>query len=476
MGEKKKILIAVLLLSLFLRIVNLNQSLWLDEAIGAIAARDLSYSEIVTQLATRDNHPPLYYFIIKASIELFGISDISVRVPGVVLGVLAVYLTYALAKMIDDKKSLWASFIVAISPIMIYYSQEARMYMLTVAAVLFLAISALKVIRDDKTSNFILLSFSILIALLSDYITVFAIFAAVVYLAIVKRNYHFYAKIALSFIPTLVFLAIWSPILLQQIGGYEWLSRTFGQWFNIVGSTSLKEVFFLWSKILLGRISFDPDFLYLAYVAVFSTPVLLLMLKSYVKSVDSSKLLIWIILTLPPVVSFTTSFLVPTFSYFRFTYIFPFLVLAILFGVKSFGRDKLFWMFIVGLILGTTITYFSPSSQRENWKGAAEYIKREANPKSVVLHEFPEPFAPWRWYGAPIDSFGATDALSATEATYDKVREMIGEYDRIYYFEYLRDLTNPNGYTVSAIKDSGFVEVKALADFNGIGIIRIWER
>src|SRR3972149_8169918 len=88
----------VLALSLCLRLVVINQSLWLDEAIGAIAARDFSYSKILREFMLSDNHPPLYYLFLKAWVSLFGFSEVSLRMPSVLFGVGTIYLVYKISK------------------------------------------------------------------------------------------------------------------------------------------------------------------------------------------------------------------------------------------------------------------------------------------------------------------------------------------------------------------------------------------
>lgn len=50
----------ILILALVLRLINLNQSLWLDEAVQAITAQN-SFSYIFQEI-TGDFHPPFFSF------------------------------------------------------------------------------------------------------------------------------------------------------------------------------------------------------------------------------------------------------------------------------------------------------------------------------------------------------------------------------------------------------------------------------
>ncbi len=120
----------ILLLAALLRFYRLSgQSLWADEG-NSVALAHRSFMEIARRTAF-DIHPPLYYWLLKIWISLFGDSEIGLRSLSVVLGVAVVYLIGVLGtRLFSPRLGLIAAFIAAFSPFQIYYSQEARMYML----------------------------------------------------------------------------------------------------------------------------------------------------------------------------------------------------------------------------------------------------------------------------------------------------------------------------------------------------------
>jgi len=122
----KVMLYIILIFTLVLRLITINQSLWLDEAIGALAVRNMSYSDLITGFLTVDNHPPLYYFLLKFWTGIFGYSEISLRMPSVLFGVGTVFFIYLIGNRIfDSKKSgLIAAVLLSSSQLHIYYSQE----------------------------------------------------------------------------------------------------------------------------------------------------------------------------------------------------------------------------------------------------------------------------------------------------------------------------------------------------------------
>jgi len=120
----------ILILAAALRFYRLDaQSFWNDEGNSArIAERSLA---LITEGAAGDIHPPLYYYLLHIWRGLFGASELALRALAAVLGVLLVWLVYRIARQVfDSTVGVVAAFIAAINPFQIYYSQEARMYLL----------------------------------------------------------------------------------------------------------------------------------------------------------------------------------------------------------------------------------------------------------------------------------------------------------------------------------------------------------
>ena len=66
-------IILVLFFSLLLRLISLNQSLWLDEATTALVSQ-LPVYDFFSKFMPADFHPPLYYLVIHYWTLLFGTS------------------------------------------------------------------------------------------------------------------------------------------------------------------------------------------------------------------------------------------------------------------------------------------------------------------------------------------------------------------------------------------------------------------
>ena len=117
--------VIVALFAFGLRTWNLDaQSLWWDEGFSL----DLA-GQSIGQIIYGDFHPPLYHLLLAGWIRIAGTSDFAARYLSVIIGTLMVPLAYRLAvRLFDRRAGLVAALLVAASPVLMWYSQEARMY------------------------------------------------------------------------------------------------------------------------------------------------------------------------------------------------------------------------------------------------------------------------------------------------------------------------------------------------------------
>lgn len=126
-------LVLILLLALGLRFYRLDaQSLWSDEGNSAsLAQRSLP---LITAAAGGDIHPPLYYYLLHFWSLVFGTSEFALRALSALAGVALVGLVFWIgAELFGRAAGLAGAALAAINPFQVYYSQEARMYILVAA-------------------------------------------------------------------------------------------------------------------------------------------------------------------------------------------------------------------------------------------------------------------------------------------------------------------------------------------------------
>ena len=346
----------IILAGLLLRLISINQSLWLDEATSAIVAK-MSLADMFTRFFPGDFHPPLYYLIIKYWTAVFGYSEVALRIPSVLFGLGTIYLTYLIAKKVfNNNVGLLSALLVSTSGLSIYYSQEARMYSLAA----FLVATLVYIFLQKKW-----LVFSVTLALLAatDYVSLFII--PVLWLIGLKD----WKKLSLAHIPVISFFVIWFPIFQKQL--LSGLSQEGSNWWNLLGPATFKNAALIPVKFIFGRISFDNKVFY-GVVAVLAASLFSFVLY---RARKSSKL-IWGWLILPVVLGILISFKIPTLSYFRFIFCLPALYILIAEGIEKLPKYKYVLLALVLIINLSSSMYYlvSPKFQREDWRTAANSI------------------------------------------------------------------------------------------------------
>ncbi|KKQ75693.1 MAG: hypothetical protein US96_C0006G0005 [Candidatus Woesebacteria bacterium GW2011_GWB1_38_5b] len=452
MGKK---LIIIIVVAFALRLININQSLWLDEAIGAIAARDFTYSEIITRFIIADNHSPGYYLLLKSWTNIFGFSEMALRSLSVVFGVLTVYLVYKTNKV--------AALLLATSQLHVYYSQEARMYAIAGFFATLAMLSFVEALKSNKNSHWLYFSFSVLGLMLTDYMPIFLLPVFPVYVFIKKRKA--FTRLVISFTPILLLGVLWLPTIVTQIENYSAVPDSF-----LFGGATLKQAMLLVMKFVSGRISFEPKLVYYSLVGLASIPVFIALRQSLK---NKKALLFWLWFALPLCLGFLASFIFPAFSYFRYIYVLPAFYIII-----SLGRKILLYPILAFSVVSLLIYYNDEAQQREQWRQAVEYVEMGESATSIALFEFPDPFASYSWYAqGRVDARGATNSILAdSPETELKTRSLISNKYKIFYFEYLRDVSDPGRLVEKVIFEEGFLESAKTAEFVGVGAITIYEK
>ncbi len=105
-------------------------SFWYDEVVTMRLARSGSARELVNRLFEIDaTRAPLQPLLLQIWLQSFGTSEFTARAFSVLCGIATVLLVYQIGRAaFDSATGLWAAWLAALSPLLIVYSREARMY------------------------------------------------------------------------------------------------------------------------------------------------------------------------------------------------------------------------------------------------------------------------------------------------------------------------------------------------------------
>lgn len=426
------LLALVVVVSATLRLILItSEGFWFDEFCIWRQAH-MSLPELYDDLVRSDVHPPLYQLIILAWSAFFGTSELSLRMPSVLFGVLTVIVVYDIGRrLFDVPTGLIAALFIGLGRDAIYYSQEARSYslLLLLAAATFWA--WLRLLEDSSRHRLIIYGgLGLLLAYTHAFGLLFLIFLALAYALIWKRGDHgafrprawwtVHVAMGLLFLP-------WLPALYQQttrIQGDFWIAEPkpwffveylfdyMGHTLLVVGIVLLAAIaFYDRRKRPIDDTATPPDF------PLRETPLLVLMLAWIV-------FMFWV----PYLISILSQPMMHSKS--ALMVIVPLSLLAAR-GLLALGAYRMHV-----LVLWTAISLYAIIStvylkqNREQWKDMADEVSERYRPGhdlAILYHPDYDYFYCYRYYlDKRVDAFellckgdACKDAIQPIEARAD---------------------------------------------------------
>ena len=224
------LLFLCLIFGLIIRSYNLgSHNLWFDEVITFVSAkyfREINLYKLSSFMSLLNHH--LYYLLLNLWTVYFGKSELALRSLSMIFGILSIPLIYKLGKLFfNERVGLISAFILSISPIHIWYSQEARGYSLSTFLVMSIVYFYIAAVERNKLHLWIGFIVSSILAVYSNYFCFYIIIStgALIFLKnyryLLKRWLESFCFILIAFLPQL-------PNLLKQSISIEenfWIPR-----------------------------------------------------------------------------------------------------------------------------------------------------------------------------------------------------------------------------------------------------------
>ena len=123
--------VALTLFGTFLRFWRIgHQGFWFDEGNTALLVH-FSLGKMLGLIPHTESTPPLYYCVAWVWARIFGSGETALRSLSALAGVAMIPVVYgAGARLVSRRAGVFAAAFAACSPLLIWYSQEARSYQL----------------------------------------------------------------------------------------------------------------------------------------------------------------------------------------------------------------------------------------------------------------------------------------------------------------------------------------------------------
>jgi mannosyltransferase len=244
----------IVFLAFLVRFHNIDkEDIWLDEAYSLYVAEQPSFVDLINNMSTYEDNPPLYYISLHYWIKLFGNSETAVRALSLFLGLGSIILLYMLASLLFDRKTgLLSAFFMFFSLIQTVYSQEARAYMLLVFLTLLSTLLFVRLLKKRtwfNQSGYILFT---ALLLYTHYLSFFVIFFQNIIFFLFYPKKEFRKWVAYQFLILLLYV--------------PWLPFFYNQFSSIHNSLKIRFLYKLGMPYFIGNLG----------VFLFAIPLLLL--------------------------------------------------------------------------------------------------------------------------------------------------------------------------------------------------------
>jgi hypothetical protein len=218
-------LAALVLLAAGLRLSTLGlQSFWYDEAFTPVHVLHGSLGATLRAMVHTENTPPLWYLIEWLDARVLGTGEIALRLPSALAGIATVPVAWAIGGELGGRRAaLITATLVAVNPLFVWYSQEARAYALFVFTAALAMLCFLRADREPTRARMAAFALGGSLALLTHYFALFLLIPMVLWLARDRVT----RRAALPAIGVLAIVGLALVPLISAQGGHgtQWIGR-----------------------------------------------------------------------------------------------------------------------------------------------------------------------------------------------------------------------------------------------------------
>jgi uncharacterized membrane protein len=411
----KQWLLVIFALALLLRLPTAGQkSLWLDEAFSVYQAER---AELARPVYVEGPHPPLYYTLLHYWVRLAGAGETAVRLPSVAASLAGVGLLYLIARQLADRQAaLLAAGLLALSPLDVWYAQEARMPIL----VTFFGLAFTLALLWNQLAGALVAAVMFGIGLYVDYVML------PLWVGISALGFAYWWQLPQRTRPAIHWLA-------ASAGGWllyqDWWSYLHQALEGSIGSVFIfAQIRSFLGIAQLGPLHFAGALLIAALTTMLVTLALSKLVGSHVVWNRNITLLLLIAVLLVSAVM-----LIPRFFTVKRVLVtgWPYVLLLLAWLLSTGGKWRRWLRY---LVLGTSLlTALGALVQpKDDWRGATAYVESHGPVGAIVWLDPRWNDFPYNYYAArTVPTTGSVNTLAETAAGSDEIWLIAERYPRM---------------------------------------------
>jgi uncharacterized membrane protein len=416
-GPRELVLLAAItMVGALLRLYPVR-SVWLDEAISVAQAR-LPYRQMLHQLMYGDLHPPLWGSVLWLDVRVFGYGPLAVRIPSLIVGTACIPLIHLLGRELFDRRTgIAAAAFMAVAPLAVWYSGEARMY----SFYLFWSILAMygqaRAVRRGGWAGWALFVLGSVGMLYTHYFSVLQLCAQHLIFAVLAvrgglsghRVRRLLRPWLLSVVATAVALLPLAPYVIEQLAHASSPGASL-----TTGTGQPVSLYVVMANVVWGLSGYHSDVLMTQLVALWPA-VMLIVLALLGKGRSWSVTLLAAAVAVPILSAYLISTKARTFFEVRYfiSVLPPLLVLCARAATgwlsSTVARAAAVGAIALTLLGGLADQQFDPGNPRlYDYRSAFQYVDAQARPSDLIL------FAP-DYLDVVVDYYGPTPPAAALQ-------------------------------------------------------------
>lgn len=396
----------------------------------------------VIRTAAMDVHMPLYYMVLHFWLQIFSPSIFAARMLSLVFFALSLPVYYLLVKESSNYKVAFLSLTMfLLSPFVVWFSTEARMYSLFIFITTVQNLFFLRFIRSKGTNSKLAYVISTIFGIYTHYFFNFVVITQFVYVVWTEISKMTTLKKITPFFRKYILLT-----MLAYLPAVPWFL-----YFISSGAGSLTSPmittptsFNIMQTFVSFLFGYQPNDIQAILISLWPLSLVFMFLVFTQRKRFSAgdTLYFFLMLLLPIALGFVVSFVRPIFLTRYFIFVTPSLFF-LLGWVMINTTGKIFSIVTVPIILtmfGFMMFHtFSPNVPiKENYKEVTEYLQENANPQDIIAVTAPFTIYPieYNYMGdARITTIPIWDRYELgpiPEYTDDSLRQMMDQYDDVY--------------------------------------------
>lgn len=237
----KYLWLSPILAGLVVRLYKMTySSIWHDEGYTMWLIK-YNFLEIVTRTA-RDVHPPAYYFFAKIWTLIFGSSVFGIRSLSLVFSLGVIYFAFKTVELVFSRRAaFWTAMIIALSPFMVRFAQEARMYGVVAFFTTIATYCLAKYIKEKNSKYLYFYAPAMVIAMYTQYYSFFVIIVHWLIITIFTEGFwKFNLKQAFKARPGVFAPGWWFANIFEFVAYLPWFPVAYKQVTRVSGSYWIK--------------------------------------------------------------------------------------------------------------------------------------------------------------------------------------------------------------------------------------------